>query len=136
LHGEVVDERGRAVDGATIEVIGNTPDGLPIAETPALIAFRASHFDFALGGPAPLVAAGELGVMRGPIPPIPGAIPSLRRGVTAPEDAPERWVTGFDGTFSASPVPPGRVRALVRHPEYVEGVSRPVTLAPGGEARV
>jgi len=45
-------------------------------------------------------------------------------------------VTRFDGTFSVRPVTPGRVRALVRHPAYVEGLSEAVTLAPGGEARV
>jgi hypothetical protein len=48
----------------------------------------------------------------------------------------EPWVTRFDGTFRVRPVTPGRVRALVRHPAYVEGLSEAVTLAPGGEGHV
>jgi hypothetical protein len=46
------------------------------------------------------------------------------------------WVTRETGDFEARPVTPGRVRALVRHPEYVEGQSELVSVAPGGEARV
>src|ERR1019366_8554907 len=46
------------------------------------------------------------------------------------------WVTGADGTFRASPASPGRVRVVVRHPQYVEAQSELVTLAPGGEAHV
>jgi protocatechuate 3,4-dioxygenase beta subunit len=45
-------------------------------------------------------------------------------------------VTRDDGTFKAWPVPPGRVRAIVRHPAYLAGVSEAVTLAPAGEATV
>jgi protocatechuate 3,4-dioxygenase beta subunit len=135
LTGTVVDHLGRAVDGASIEVVGTTTDGHPIAETPMHMAFRSAHFDLSLAGPAPLLAAGELGVMPGPIPPIPGG--SLTdRLVEHLAQAPAPWVTGYDGTFSAHPIPPGRVRALVRHPEYVEAVSRPVTLGPGGEGSV
>jgi hypothetical protein len=46
------------------------------------------------------------------------------------------WVTNATGDFEARPVTPGRVRALVRHPEYVEAASELVTITPGGEARV
>ncbi len=139
LEGEVVDAKDRPVDGASIEVIGTDLDGLPIAENPALSAFRRSHFEWSLGGPSPLIPAGELGVMPGPIPPIPGAAFDLGAieplvGSTNEEIVP--WVTRFDGTFRAHPVTPGRIRALVRHPAYVEGVSEAVTLAPGGTAKV
>jgi hypothetical protein len=48
----------------------------------------------------------------------------------------EPWVTRDDGTFRATPASPGRVRAIVRHPQYVEAQSDIVTLAPGGEANV
>ena len=48
----------------------------------------------------------------------------------------EPWVTAGDGTFRASPATPGRVRALARHPEYVEAWSDLVTIPPGGEAHV
>jgi protocatechuate 3,4-dioxygenase beta subunit len=50
--------------------------------------------------------------------------------------APDPWVTRFDGSFLAQPIPPGRVRALVRHPGYVEALSEAVTLAPGGKGSV
>lgn len=145
LTGTVVDREGRPVDGASIEVIGVDTDGLPIAETPATMAFRRSHFDWAFSQGAPLLPGGELGVMSGPIPPIPGSAGapvdlttrSLSLGESVSEaTAFEPWVTAFDGTFSATPVTPGRVRALVRHPSYVEELSDAVTLGPGGRADV
>jgi protocatechuate 3,4-dioxygenase beta subunit len=45
-------------------------------------------------------------------------------------------VTRDDGTFRAFPVPPGRVRAIVHHPSYIEGVSEVALLGPGGEVHV
>jgi hypothetical protein len=143
LKGEVVDARGRPVDGASIEVVGTDLEGLPIAETPQLMAFSRAHFAWSLGGPAPLLAAGELGVMPGPVPPIPRPW-ETPVGTASPSpaelgDAPvmsQSWTTGLDGRFVAHPVTPGRVRALVRHPAYVEGVSDPVSVGPGGEASV
>jgi hypothetical protein len=143
LTGEVVDARGFPVDGASIEVIGQDSAGLPIAETPQLLRFRRSHFSWALAGPPPLISAGELGVMPGPIPPIPGSNAALAAaaldGAAEPLDADEElapWATDSGGRFRATPVTPGRVRALVRHPDFVEGVSEAVTLVPGGEAAV
>lgn len=142
LEGEVVDSKGNAVDGASIEVIGTDMTGLPIADTPQLMAFRRSHFEWALAGPPPLVPAGELGVMPGPIPPIPregSSIDSFGAGIPIDETPAEPiapWVTRLDGTFAAKPVTPGRVRALVRHPAFVEGISDVVSLAPGGTAKV
>jgi protocatechuate 3,4-dioxygenase beta subunit len=133
LVGEVVDDRGYPVPGATIEVVGADAEGMPIDETTAMSEFRDEHFERALPGPAPLIPAGELGVMPGPIPDLPrgdAVLPaaSVRSG--------EPWVTRADGTFRAEPVTPGRVHAIVRHPEYVETPSEIVTLQPGGEARV
>ncbi|HWP06365.1 MAG TPA: carboxypeptidase regulatory-like domain-containing protein, partial [Polyangiaceae bacterium] len=89
-----------------------------------------------------LVPAGELGVVPGPVPPIPppgarltpGADPWTLAEVPAP--VVEAWVTNRNGTFTARPVTPGRVHAVARHPDYVEGSSQSVTLGPGGEAHV
>jgi hypothetical protein len=131
LVGDVVDARGYPVDGASIEVVGNTPSGEPIDESPERAAFRMAHFSWALTGPRDLVPAGELGVVRGPIPGIPRVGSAPR-----PSAAIEPWVTRDDGSFRAFPIPPGRVRALVRHPAYVEGASDMVELAPAGERRV
>jgi protocatechuate 3,4-dioxygenase beta subunit len=146
LEGEVVDARGNPIDGASVEVIGTDHDGLPIVETPSLLSFKSTHFSWALPGPAPLIPAGELGVMPGPVPPIPPVWQSssvaLEPAGGALDDPAvdahpiEPWVTGLDGRFKAHPVTPGRVRALVRHPAYVEGVSDAVTLAPGGKGTV
>jgi Carboxypeptidase regulatory-like domain/PDZ domain len=143
LTGDVVDARGFPIDGASIEIIGSDSMGLPISETPQLLRFRRSHFSWAMSGPPPLVAAGELGVMPGPIPPIPGSNAALTAAavdsLTQPLDADEEltpWSTDSGGRFRAAPVTPGSVRALVRHPDFVEGVSDEVSLRPGGEAHV
>jgi protocatechuate 3,4-dioxygenase beta subunit len=143
LTGDVVDARGFPIDGASIEIIGSDSMGLPISETPQLLRFRRSHFSWAMSGPPPLVAAGELGVMPGPIPPIPGSNAALTAAavdsLAQPLDADEEltpWITDAGGRFRASPVTPGLVRALVRHPDFVENVSEAVSLVPGGERHV
>jgi protocatechuate 3,4-dioxygenase beta subunit len=143
LRGTVVDAHDYPVDGASIEVIGNDSYGYPIADTPTLLAFRQTHFAWALSGPVPLLPAGELGVMPGPVPPIPppgGAVAmGWSRGAAPaadPQESFDPWVTRADGTFRAYPVTPGRVRAVVRHPDYVGAVSEAVTLGPGGVADV
>lgn len=142
LTGEVVDGRGFPVEGASIEVVGTDAFGLPVAETPFLAAFRNTHFDWAFSGPGGLIPAGELGVMPGPVPPIPAAGVRIEPGTDlwslADVQAPliEAWVTRSDGRFTARPVTPGRVRAVARHPDYVEGASELVTLGPGGAAHV
>ncbi len=151
LIGDVVDDRGYPVDGATIEVVGVDLDGMPIDEVAAVSEFREGHFDMALAGPRPLIPMGELGVMPGPIPDLPregallesaferaplggGSDTSVPALATGRGDEP--WVTRRDGTFRAEPVPPGRVHAIVRHPSYLEATSETVSIAPGGEATV
>jgi protocatechuate 3,4-dioxygenase beta subunit len=143
LRGEVVDARGAPIGGASIEVVGSDRFGLPIAETPLASNFRASHFEWTLTAPPGLIPAGELGVMPGPVPPIPppGSVISSSSGLAPVDPEPASfdippWVTSALGEFEARPVTPGRVRALVRHPEYVEGASELVSITPGGEARV
>ena len=139
LAGRVVDGRGFPIDGATIRVVGTDLDGMPVDEDPQRSSFREAHFQAALAGPSPLIPAGELGVMPGPVPPIPRG-PSLALAGAgngaAGTAAVEPWVSARDGTFRATPVTPGRVRALVRHPQYVEATSEVVQLVPEGEATV
>jgi hypothetical protein len=140
ISGRVVDARGYPVDGATLEIVGTDPGGAPIFDDPRRASFSTAHFEAMLGGPAPLVPLGELGVVPGPVPAIPhegwgsgaGALPRRASGSSVVEP----WVTRDDGTFRASPASPGRVRVVVHHPQFVDAQSDVVTLAPGGEAHV
>lgn len=140
LIGKVVDTRGYVVDGATVRVVGTDVEGMPIDEDPERASFRDAHFTATLGGPSPLVSAGELGVMPGPVPPIPhdpSALGALAPGPSGEPKTPvEPWVTGRDGMFEAKSIPPGRVRAIVRHPQYVEAMSDVVAITSNGSARV
>lgn len=132
LAGDVVDDRGYPVAGASIEVVGTDTDGMPVDETASLTEFRDAHFEAALTGPRPLIPMGELGVMPGPIPDVPHegfVVP----GATGGGDP---WVTRADGTFRAEPLPPGRVQAIVRHPAYVETTSELVTIRAGATAEI
>jgi len=136
LVGRVVDTRGFPVDGATIRVIGTDIDGMPIDEDPLRSSFREAHFEAALAPVRPLVPAGELGVMPGPLPDTPRGnafgLVSMATSVTPSEP----WITSRDGTFKAAPVTPGRVRVVVRHPQYVEAMSDVVALASDREVNV
>lgn len=141
LSGVVVDADGYPIAGASIEVVGSDLFGFPVSESPLLMNFNRAHFAWGLAGPVALVPAGELGVMPGPVPPIPGLGPLLlpeasNQDATPLPEAVDPWVTRSNGDFVAHPVTPGRVRALVRHPDFVETLSDEVTLAPGGHARV
>jgi len=133
LVGEVRDERDFAVDGAQLEVIGVDLDGMPIVESSTLSDFRTDHFAFALPGATPLIPSGELGVM----PVIPDApsghgplLVTRSQGTRAP------WITRSDGGFELSPVTPGRIRLVARHPSFVEALSEPVSLTPGERASI
>jgi hypothetical protein len=140
LLGDVRDARGIPVDGASIEVVGSDLDGLPISATPASLGFQSALFARGAVGGRTLIPMGELGVVPGPVPPIPkaGSLGAAALGGAGAFGASpmEPWVTRADGTFAATPVPAGRLRAIVRHPAYVEAISEPVEVAPGGEGHV
>jgi S1-C subfamily serine protease/protocatechuate 3,4-dioxygenase beta subunit len=128
LEGRVVDAHGHAIMGAGIEIIGFDLDGLPIAESPELSGYRKAHFAFALT-PLPLIPAGELGITRGHLPYV-SEVNAATNWSSETERRPG-WLSDIEGRFTAHPVPPGRVRALVRHPGYVEGLSETFELTPG-----
>ena len=137
LTGRVVDARGYPIDGATIEIVGTDPAGQPIFDDPRRAVFQAAHFDAMLGGPAPLVPAGELGVVPGPVPPIPNALGLAALARTAAPGAARRCGAPSPGsratTGPSAPRPPRR-GACARScsiPQYVEAQSDIVTLAPG-----
>jgi protocatechuate 3,4-dioxygenase beta subunit len=129
LVGRITDGRGYAVDGATIHVVGTDLEGMPIDEDPSRWSFREAHFESALRGPTPLVPAGELGVVPGPVP----AIPHGDRREGGPQSREEAWVSGRDGRYRATPITPGRIRAIVRHPQYVEAMSEVVLASASRE---
>jgi protocatechuate 3,4-dioxygenase beta subunit len=138
LTGTVVDARGDPVDGATIEIVGSDASRGPVFDDPRRSSFQATQFEAALGGPLAMLPAGELGVVPGPVAPVPHGVAlfgSARAPGASSADA-EPWVTDANGEFRAVPASPGRVRAVVRHPQYVEAESGFVTLAPGGTAHV
>ncbi|HEY3594000.1 MAG TPA: carboxypeptidase-like regulatory domain-containing protein, partial [Polyangiaceae bacterium] len=150
LSGDVVDARGFPVSGATIEITGIAENGEPISESPARAAFRAAEFSVSLkseSAPREFAPLGALGVTSGPVPPIPhgGPPPAIAQApVGAALSAPpmpadilsDPWVTAHNGTFRASPVAPGHVRAIVHHPSYLDAASETVTVAASGEAHV
>lgn len=139
IVGDVRDERNFPIDGATIEVFGTDLDGMPIHESTDRSSFRDDLFAFSLSGPVPLIARGELGVMPGPVPPIPHASVSfdaLGNATGGDSGGGEPWVTQTDGTFVASPVTPGRVQVLIKHPEYVEWISDVLVMQAGGKLEV
>lgn len=140
LEGEVVDARGRPIEGATVHIVGSDLRGQPIDDDPRVFAFRLANADYNVQRPfVPASGGGELGVVPGPVPPIP------RMGIAQPlGDAPapsgearaEPWVTRRNGRFVAHPVTPGRVFAIVRHPEFLPGQSGWIELAPEGRKEV
>src|SRR5205085_10605829 len=113
LIGKIKDTRGYAVDGATIRVVGTDSDGMPIDEDPQRTSFRQAPFTQTLAGPSPLIPAGQLGVMPGPVPPIPhgpayqsmsfGPARSTAIAPNAASGGDEGWVSGRDGSFTAKP---------------------------------
>lgn len=136
IVGRVVDERGFPVPMATLEAVGTGPDHMPYSVTYNSAAVNDAHFkwaeDWAADLGRALIPAGELGVMLGPVPPIPlGDMPSL------PGPRSLQNLTSDDkGYFTISGVPPGPGLVLGRHPDFLDGKSAPVQVVPGGEHTV
>lgn len=123
IAGRVLDAEARPIEGARLEVVGDDVRGRPIAR-------RSGAFpgDGALALAPSIVPMGELGVMSGPLP-VPGMPP--------PGPAPiSTWVTDLDGNYRLDDVPPGSVRVLARHPDFVDASSEPVVLAPGATVTI
>lgn len=137
VYGEIEDVDGRPIRDARIEVVGLDLDGLPIAESPLSSAYRDAHFEFSLR-PIAWAPAGELGVTFGPVPFVSMVTENPTQSVdftALPADY-SPWVSDGDGHFRASPVPPGRIRLIVRHNAFAEGQSRIFTMGPGGNVHV
>lgn len=122
IEGRVLDERAQPVGGAEVQVAGEAPDGTPIAVTASSGAAAANG--------ARVEPAGELGVMRGPIP-YPPPVP-------LPEPAPalKSFRTDDKGGFRVAGLPAGRLVVVATHPEFARGASEPLAVAAGAEVRV
>lgn len=132
----VIDGRGNPVSGARLEVVGFDGRGMPFAVDPGRDRFRAAQFA-AEATPRPFVAVGELGVVPGPVPAIRSGSSSLSTGtVSAVNGVKQAWITGADGRVEDAQVPPGRLRVVARHPEYVPTTSAPIELAATARGEV
>ncbi len=126
--GRVVDERGFPVAGATVEVVGTDRYGMPVSVTSQSEVIPDAHFDWSLSADNVLIPAGELGVMLGPVPPIPMS--------DLPTPDHQRLFTDKKGQFVVTQVPPGDILVVARHPDYLDGKSAEFSLGPGGERNV
>jgi hypothetical protein len=128
VSGRIVDSDGNAIEGARLEVVGNDVRGRPIARASGTSLEAGGFFERSLAAPLPVVPMGELGVLAGPLP-----VPGMPASSLAPRSA---WVSDLDGNFRLDDVPPGRVRLLARHPDFVEMLSDAISLEPGGTAEL
>ncbi len=137
VRGDVEDVDGRPIRDARVEIVGLDLDGLPIAESPLSAAYREAHFDFS-ARPLTLVPAGELGVTQGPIPFVNMVLdtPETPTDLTQLPADYSPWTSDDEGHFRAGPVPPGKIRLIVRHNAFAEGQSRIFTMGPGGNVHV
>jgi Carboxypeptidase regulatory-like domain len=127
ISGRVVDDQGFPVAGATLEAVGNSTEGLPISVTYRSEAIADAHFDWASDwdrSPANvLIPVGELGVMLGPVPPIPLGAVQERSG--------QQLTSDETGHFHIEGVPAGEVIVLARHPDHLDGKSEVLRIAVG-----
>ena len=122
VEGRVIDERAQPVPGADVAVSGESSDGTPIAMTASSGAATATG--------ARVEPAGELGILRGPVPyPPPTPI-----GEAAP--APKQFRTDDKGAFRVTGLPAGRLVVVATHPDFARGASEPMQVVAGAELRV
>jgi protocatechuate 3,4-dioxygenase beta subunit len=122
VRGRVVDPSGAPIAGASLEVLGSDLRGQPIARRAWLDPLAGAAPSQA--APPPLIPLGELGVLPGPLPVPGGALGSASKSP---------WLSDASGNFLLQDVPPGRIRVLARHPDFVEATSAEQELAPAAE---
>ncbi|WP_236605422.1 carboxypeptidase regulatory-like domain-containing protein [Sandaracinus amylolyticus] len=144
LSGIVLDARRRPVEGARLEVLGESGDRQPIAMDGASVAFRAEVFrahEQALGaGPPASLGALEVTSDVPPIPLAPAAYEApVELASTSAPAAPRMgaiasgFVTASDGTFRIEGVPPGHVQLVARKAGFAPGSSERVWVGAGRE---
>ncbi|HEY4241403.1 MAG TPA: carboxypeptidase-like regulatory domain-containing protein [Kofleriaceae bacterium] len=174
IEGRVLDGAGNPVAGATVRAVttlapGATPTSSLVEVSAEVDRDKLRRFSGRTAAPAPttstgalaadpqFVPRGELGVLVGPIPPIPppGAVvasaapsadPTAAAAGLLGEPAPlppadthdplvgspdQGWTTGADGRYRIRGVPRGSFTVLATAAAYAEGRSRSVSLDPG-----
>ncbi|HUJ60764.1 MAG TPA: carboxypeptidase-like regulatory domain-containing protein [Kofleriaceae bacterium] len=158
IEGRVLDGDGRPVAGASVRaLVGGTP---PAELSADVDRDRLRRFSGRTAAPAPdasslagdpeLVPRGELGVLVGPIPPVPApgaqvaqpaevVDPTSAAGSLLGEPPPlavdpasaSIWVTGADGRYRIRGLGKTKVTALAVAAGYAEARSRTIAIEPG-----
>jgi protocatechuate 3,4-dioxygenase beta subunit len=158
IEGRVVDGDGHPIEGASVRALTAGPTPLEISAQ--VDADKLRRFSGRTAAPEvdesatfadpQFLARGELGVMLGPIPPIPPPGAEVARPAAVVDPAtpvaalagdppplavdPARasiWVTGPDGRYRVRGVPKGKVTALAVAGGFAEARSRQVTIGAG-----
>jgi hypothetical protein len=154
IEGRILDADGNAIAGASVRAL--TAGANPIEYSQQVDDDRLRRFSGRTAAPLPstigsvsdpqFIARGELGVMVGPIPPIPlpgaqVAQPAVLVDATGlageppplPVD-PARasiWTTGMDGRYRIRGLAKGKVTVLAQAPGFAEARSKSVAIAQG-----
>ena len=163
IEGRVLDGDGNPVANASVRALGaatgSGAERAMIEQSAAVDQDRLRRFTGRIAAPAPiatlgtaadpmLLPRGELGVMVGPIPPIPppgaqvarpAAIDSTAVTAFVGEPAPLEidaarasiWTTGPDGRYRIRGLPRGKLAVLALASGYAESSSPPVTVGVG-----
>lgn len=164
IEGRVVDSAGKPIAGAELraltaagqELSGDRDDALLASFGGRTVAAAAAwDADLAARQDPRFVPRGELGVLLGPIPPIPplgaraarhavldlAALPPELASLTRPPtfavapSAASQWQTGADGRFTLRALPPGRFTLRARAPGFAEGQRGTLAVAAGAVVR-
>ena len=155
IEGRVVDPEGRPIANASVRALGT---GTTSEHSAAVDQDRLRRFSGRIAAPTPiatigggadpqLLPRGELGVLIGPIPPIPppgaqiarpASIDSSAAGAFAGEPGPlaidpsraSIWTTGADGRYRIRGLPRGKFAVLAIASGFAEGTSQQVAVEP------
>jgi protocatechuate 3,4-dioxygenase beta subunit len=124
VEGRVLDESGRPVANAQIDIAGEGEGGMPIAVTAAGMVADSTW--------GRLEPSAELGILRGPLPyPPPIAAPVTVRAGDA-----RAFTSDRNGSFRLVGLPAGRLVVAASHPDYAHATSEPLTTHADATATV